>query len=448
MKKINSIELGSILRKRRKELGLTLSDLADDTISIPAISNIERGIVHHINNDKVQYLKGALKLDDDTLLKMIASEDNRRSFLEERLSLIEHLIENGLYDRAEKMIAELEQDDDVLEDESLQMRLQLAFASLLCRQQQWKQAYAALLEVVDSAQRVKPIDPKLNVLPMTYNRLSACAFYGNQDCTKAIAYADKALAAFDPAGYKPYLKGDALFNKSVYWFHLGKDTVAYASLLELKKLDERYYDIQTMVLAYNLEGTILKRQGVYNDAVGAFKQALELCRHDRELASQVYLNLGYTYLAMSKGDEATCAEAALAFDIVHDICHLTRNERRQALAYLALGELSLAREHWAAAKQQLDSALRLQDALTTFKDRLQLLLFQARVERHTDSSGLVETCEQGVNLAYEHDLYSQAKEFYHLLIDYYHTIGDKEKHYETMKALLQLESSMRGGFYH
>lgn len=42
---IHPIQIGELLRKRRKELGLRLEDLADDFISPSTISNIERGLL-------------------------------------------------------------------------------------------------------------------------------------------------------------------------------------------------------------------------------------------------------------------------------------------------------------------------------------------------------------------------------------------------------------------
>lgn len=52
---IGIAEIGEVIRKKRKEQGLRLEDLADNNISPATISNIERGI-NHVNVHKIMYL--------------------------------------------------------------------------------------------------------------------------------------------------------------------------------------------------------------------------------------------------------------------------------------------------------------------------------------------------------------------------------------------------------
>ena len=61
---IHPIQIGELLRKRRKELGLRLEDLADDFISPSTISNIERGITY-VNEEKVRYIAEKLNVNLD-----------------------------------------------------------------------------------------------------------------------------------------------------------------------------------------------------------------------------------------------------------------------------------------------------------------------------------------------------------------------------------------------
>ncbi|WP_147675152.1 helix-turn-helix domain-containing protein [Numidum massiliense] len=48
---LDPITLGSLIRKRRKDMGFTLNDLANDNVSVPTISNIERGITGNLASE-------------------------------------------------------------------------------------------------------------------------------------------------------------------------------------------------------------------------------------------------------------------------------------------------------------------------------------------------------------------------------------------------------------
>src|SRR5690554_2865525 len=73
---LNSIqinEIGELIRKRRREQGLRLEDLADENISPATISNIERG-VPYVHQEKVRYVLSKLRLNPEDLPKLLLGE--------------------------------------------------------------------------------------------------------------------------------------------------------------------------------------------------------------------------------------------------------------------------------------------------------------------------------------------------------------------------------------
>lgn len=82
------VKVGQLIRKTRKERGMTLDDLADDYIPRATLSSIERGLTQ--NHVKVRYLLRKLDLSLSELSKKDQEEAEER-----RLDLL--ILENKLY---------------------------------------------------------------------------------------------------------------------------------------------------------------------------------------------------------------------------------------------------------------------------------------------------------------------------------------------------------------
>ncbi|OYD08082.1 helix-turn-helix domain-containing protein [Paludifilum halophilum] len=87
-------QIGTVVRKVRKERGLRLGDLADENISSATISNIERS-VPHVHDSKVYYLLDKLKIGGNEGSEVMYEEENilRNSLL--KLKLVSILWKSG-----------------------------------------------------------------------------------------------------------------------------------------------------------------------------------------------------------------------------------------------------------------------------------------------------------------------------------------------------------------
>lgn len=78
---MNRIELGEVLRQKRKLMGRTLSELANSTdISINYLSALERGGVLHPNMDKLRRVAEHYRLSPDDVINVFYPE---KEFLDE-----------------------------------------------------------------------------------------------------------------------------------------------------------------------------------------------------------------------------------------------------------------------------------------------------------------------------------------------------------------------------
>ena len=104
--------IGELIRRKRKEMGLTLQDLAGPQLSVPpTISNIERGVTRHISQDKLDYLLNRLGLSLDELKEVAQEGGVEKDFFEIKLDQINSLILNHCYDEAESRLKALEHEE-------------------------------------------------------------------------------------------------------------------------------------------------------------------------------------------------------------------------------------------------------------------------------------------------------------------------------------------------
>ncbi|MRG28912.1 helix-turn-helix domain-containing protein, partial [Laceyella tengchongensis] len=92
MEYIHPSQIGELLRKRRKELGLRLEDLADDFISPSTISNIERGITY-VNEEKVRYIADKLGVNLEQIHELWAKEKQEEEQMELKLAAVESIVD-------------------------------------------------------------------------------------------------------------------------------------------------------------------------------------------------------------------------------------------------------------------------------------------------------------------------------------------------------------------
>ncbi|WP_054951336.1 tetratricopeptide repeat protein [Numidum massiliense] len=434
---IERIELGNIIRKKRKELGLTLNDLAGDNISVPTISNIERGITHNVSDEKITYLLDQLGLDEQTIAKMKQSGAVEKEHVELELVNIAHLVELKLFDLARERIMALEKQDIIDENAHFSAHLQLTKANLYLYRQHWDRTERILKKVVRLVKECA-IDAKTNIEAEAYYLWGQIVFYRDQDTEQALRYSDWALDAFHLGGDKPYLEGRINYNIGVYHYRAEAYAPALKYISKAKKISEQTNDMRTLAMTFYMEGNILKKQEMYQEAIPFFKKAINVSRTlypNNDLACHLYINMGDNYYCAEQYEEAI-----RYYKIVRELCHVTKDQQMMAHVYRSYGEVYLATGDYDRAALCADKALDLMKKVPSPFDRFRLLLLCANTALCQKSEKTVDYCQEGIRLADELKQYRMKKEFHFLLAKYYSGVGNNEKHLRELQHLFYVET--------
>lgn len=412
---MDRIEFGALIRKRRKELGLTLNDLANSQVSVPTISNIERGVVYNVSEEKLTYIMERLGLTKEDIEEMARKTKQEEQRLAARISVARHLIQLKLYDEARRELSQLEKDG--LDDfPYYNISVQLQKGILYRKLQQWGRAKRALQSVIRMAQESN-VKHKQNLVAEANYFLSICAFYGDQDYKKAIEYADQALDAFQEDKENLYFKGQILHDKATYCYHLERYGTAYKYVLEAQKVSAQTYDIRLLILEYNLEGLILSEQQMYDNAIQTLEKAIALSRKYYpvpDTASLLYLNLAEMYCRSKAFDEAI-----RCLDIAHKLCQMTKDQNILAIIYYLYGVVYYETQELDKAKTYATKATKLAEKFELTSEYLQLLELKAKIALECRSEDIKEVSQEGIQLADKTNLFDKKKEFHYILAKYY-----------------------------
>lgn len=442
---VDQIELGTLIRKRRKSLGLTLSDLAGENISVPTISNIERGVIHNVNDEKITYLLEKLNLDETALKKLKKSESEERDALELELSIIANAVENRLYDMARKRINTLEKTESVQDESLVYAKLQLLKGLLYRRQNQWDRAERIYKNVIRLVKEAK-IDPNTNIETEAYYFLAQCVFYRDQDYEQSLRYSELAQQSFMADGDNVHLEGRIYYDQGIFHYQLETYASAYECFQKTRAIAESLRDMRWLSLSLNMEANVLKQQKMYTKAIALFKRAIDISTRfyaNQDLASTLHLNLGDTFYHAEEYDKAKNC-----YDVVHELCQKTKNQRALGLVYSSYGEVFFATGEYDKAADYADQALgqfkKVEDGIAI--EYLRLLILRANVAVYrVEGDYVTSLCEEGIVLSEKTKKYGFLKEFHYILATYYDKIGNKEKFIQETNNMYLVEKKVKGG---
>ncbi|WP_054950413.1 helix-turn-helix domain-containing protein [Numidum massiliense] len=437
---LDPISLGSLIRQRRKALGLTLNDLANENISVPTISNIERGITGNVVSDKVAYIREKLGLTDEMVEQMMQKTEVEQERFARQLSFIRHLTELELYDEARKEVSALEKDERLNDFPLYATTAQLLKGIVLRKQGQWERAKKALNQVLRLLQE-EDLDDATNLAAEAYFNLSIAVVLGDQDYEQGIAYTDKALEAFCEDGEGIELKGRILYQKGAYYLHLERYGEAFRYVMEARDVCESSHDIKNLLLTYNLEANVLKRQHLYDRAITVFQQAIDLASKwhpEVRMGSVLYLNLGDAHYHKKMYDQAL-----RYYDISYNLCRKTTDQDTLAILYFSYAEIYYETKQFAKATEYVNKAAELAQKFNLTPDYLRFLLLKAKICSDQNSNEVKAICEEGLRLAEQSKLYNKKRDFHFVLASYYEQTGNREVFRQEAENMYFAEAQIR-----
>lgn len=294
-----TISLGSNLRRRRKERGMTQAELAEGIISVPYLSLIENEKAMP-RPDVLKPLAQRLDCSVNGLLGVTDQETLRRaeSWIDQvRLSLTYEGV-----GKAELIFRSLKELSYSIADPKILMQVDLMEIQLLIHR----------LELEDSQTRLtmfKERWPQLveeHNLMAWYLRLQGNLYFYHDQYQKALACyreAERVLPSVTDEIEKAYIFGNIgrtylqLSNSSMGILYTEKS-------IEIMQRKDRWLETCTML---NILGACHTRRGEHKDAIECFERVLRMADRfsiSESLTSQTYNELGICYFSLGDYDRS------------------------------------------------------------------------------------------------------------------------------------------------
>lgn len=433
--------VGELIRRKRKELGMTLQDLAGPELSVPTISNIERGVTRNVSQHKLDYLLKKMGLSLSELTEVEQEEVELEDYFEIKVDQVNALILSGCYDEAENRIKGLEHEEKKKGNPTHICRLIFFRGKNYMYQKKYDRAEWEFHNVIRRCEEMD-VPSETNLVSETYGNLGYIAYYQN-NFNAAIRYTNQALKAFNPKGERPYLRGRQLHNLALYYENIGKANQAYGLTAEAMEIALDNNDYYSLISTYILKASIQQSYYSVNDAIETLKEAQKFLHltNDSKLTSILWNNLGENYFLVENFDMAEqCFATSIAIKRKHlDDAYLIR-------AYMFLGKIAAKRGKHAKGKECLNRAIELAKKADNHKDLVESLLSLTNIylECKEENHGR-ELLESAFELAKKHSFTKELKEAT-ILLAKLHEKTDKEKFLKYTGELYELEKeNVKGG---
>ncbi|SEN07514.1 helix-turn-helix domain-containing protein [Lihuaxuella thermophila] len=429
LKYANLAQIGELLRKKRKELGLRLEDLADEQISPSTISNIERGMPH-VNSEKVNYLSNKLGINLDELPELLDEEKQKLREIKLKLTYIENVIDLV---SNEKCFANLKR-LNLPHNHLYASTVQYLKGKYYMNKQKWNKAQNHFLEAI----RLEDQSPELNksnIKAASLNEL-ARAYYFENRLEEALEYTEDGIKCFVENGERKYVKYILLVSKAVYLEKLDRIDEAQSTLQMLWEEREEIASLEVILNMYELKAAILKKLKSFDEAIRAAKEGIDIARinkvHNRSV--ELLITLGGIY--METGDLEAAEKsfvAALCIKEKLDKEYLLIPAYTQiGMVYLEQNKLEEALEHIKEAVkigEKANDALRYSPALIALGDYHQ---------KNGDPKEAIRYYQKALDLARKHMQGHQERELWFKLAQCWNQI-DKNEFHRCMERLFMIE---------
>ncbi|QKG83360.1 helix-turn-helix transcriptional regulator [Kroppenstedtia pulmonis] len=303
-------EVGEVIRRIRKRKGLRLEDLADENISPATISNIERG-VHHVNQEKTRYLLRKLAIGMDKLPDLILGEKKELKDLQFRFMVIESLCEAGKIKEALDRLEQLGLEDS----HPFAGILYYLRGKCLARKGDWKKAERNFYKGMQLSHLNQHLTMS-NLETACFSDLAVCCYHQN-DLEKALQFTDSGIDAFVSNGERQYLWHLMHRNKGIYLERMGRIAEGLKLVQDLWEELPRTTDIDTHLGFYWLRSELLRRGGMYDEAIRFAEEGISLARISRKADSlfSLWSVLGECYMDLKEWEQAEeCFEVTMKYE--------------------------------------------------------------------------------------------------------------------------------------
>lgn len=428
-------ELGKFIRKKRKDQGLRLEDLADDHISTATISNIERG-VPHVNREKIIYLMDKLKLDVNEVSQMLLEDSEKMESMHLKFTAVDTLLSLGKIEKASRFLMNLPAKSLT----HFQASIHLLKGRTYLRKKDWQRAEREFSDAIRLAERDHYAE-KTNLLALCYLDLASCR-YLQTDLKHALKFIERGIQA---------LKEDREDYDKVR-FRLLADQVAYLERSgftdeALKRLNQLWLSIDSIqelniiLKMHIIRARLLRKVKLYHDAIKCARQGIQLAvgSYYYEEMFHLWMILGMTYL-----DLYQLEDAEICFAFVGDLEDQVNSKKDIIRAYCALSYLYLLKNRLDEAERSAKEAARLADAHPERPIRDYVWVLCGQIEKKRNNwEGAVRCFQEAIVLANERDSPTILLQSYVELAECYQNLKDEERFVETITQIYRLQKELQ-----
>lgn len=350
MENFDQIQLGKLLRQRRKEMGMRIEDLADVNISPATISNIERGKSSTQQKNKLLYLCEKLGMDLQMIPTLIENNVLQKKNIKMKLESLEGILEFN----PEQVLKELEaislHNLDLLYafSEYLKGKCYVIRGSLTNA----KNHFVECIRIVDKNQSALL---RTNLKAASLNELGR-VFYFSNDLKQALACVEQGIESFDLLGERRYCWHVLYICKATYLDQLDETQESLKALDILWEEIDQIQKLDVLLNMYELKASLLSKHKLYLEAMKVAQIGLGIARlnlqHERAL--ELCNEIGRIHMALEEWEEAQHSfETACKYESV------LKNHSLLIPSYIQIGLLNLRLQNLTQAEYYLLKAVSL-----------------------------------------------------------------------------------------
>ncbi len=328
--------IGTEIRNKRKQMGLTQHDVAGQFMSIAKLSNIENG-KKRPDPETWEYLKEKLGLSDELIHKKESIEETQ--FI---LEQAETYYKTGIihkakekYEEAIRLTPKL-----MLFDQTARAFKELGFIAM--EEKDYKQAHSHLEKAYDYYRRIKDSENAVEC------KVKIGAIYFRQEkLTKSLQVFQQVLKEIPED--RQYLKGPIYYNMaSVYYALKNMDRANLCCEKALKYLEETGSHTDYLISTLILQAIFFKKVKMYLLAREKLERAKNLAiRNNKPLfMAKCWHNLGNVEMEI-KNYKSALQHFQLSLEVkeqINDIVGMIRTKAYMAELYLEMGDIELAKK--------------------------------------------------------------------------------------------------------
>jgi tetratricopeptide (TPR) repeat protein len=414
MRMLDRNKIAQLFRERRRELKLKLEDLADESVSVSTISNIER-VVANVTNEKIIYLGNRLGFNSDELPDFSHDTVEGLEDVEFDFLTIESLMESN----PKKALDDLG-DLNLKKDHPLSYLFHFLSGKCYFNLRDLAQAEIHFLEAINLLNHQSPQLKKSNIISASYYELSRTVYYKNE-LKSALKYTQEGLNHFIDEGEKQHYKHFLLAGKSVYLEKLDR---LEESMRDLDLLDRlgTISSNEVKLIVCEQRSKILKKFKMYDEAIDCAKKGIRMAHvtktYDREL--DLWTLLGCMYVEI---ENLTVAEKC--FITALELKEKMNKEYLFVTTYTQLGILYTKQEKWVESQNKLEVAVNIGQKTNDGLRYTQALVALADcLEKQKLYSEAIQTYKKALKVAKTHSFISLEQELNHKLGTCYKRTGD------------------------